>query len=381
MSPPKFLLRDLAFGSLAVVTLAGLFASGFFSPGRQPAAAQADSFAVNSGETTSQAPPSSDRSVPDVAGFVAETSAPVSNPEKSSGGRGIQLGIGGSLNGFRPFPEDNAWNRVITNAPVDPNSRTLIASIGLDKTLHPDFAAGMWDGSRIGIPYVVVGGDQPMVPLEIVAYPGESDPGPYPIPANAPIEGEPNARGDRHVIVLDRDNLKLYELFHSVRGFLGTAWQADSAAIFDLTEHPHRPDGWTSADAAGLPIFPGLVRYDEVVEQKEIRHALRFTVVRSRRAYTPPATHCASRNDSPNLPPMGMRVRLKGTFDVDGYPPQARVILTALKRYGMILADNGGDWFLSGAPDHRWDDEQLRTLKQIRGSDFEVIRMDEITVP
>ena len=230
---------------------------------------------------------------------------------------------------------------------MDPNSDALVRSIGIDKSLHPDFGT-VYQGAPNGIPYVVVSGDQPKVKVQF-SYADESDPGPYPIPKDAPIEGGPTAKGDRHVLVIDRDNWKLYELFSSQPQPDGS-WKAGSGAIFDLKSNALRPEGWTSCDAAGLPIFPGLVRYDEVVEQKEIRHALRFTVVRSRRAYVPPARHYASSRTEASLPPMGMRVRLKSSVDISKYPPSARVILTALQRYGMIVADNGGDWFISGAP-------------------------------
>jgi hypothetical protein len=207
-------------------------------------------------------------------------------------------------------------------------------------------------------------------------YADESDPGPYPIPGDAPIEGGASGSGDRHVLVLDRDNRRLYELFDAHPG--SGAWTAGSGAAFDLTSNALRPAGWTSADAAGLPIFPGLVRYDEVAAG-EIRHALRFTVRRTRRAYVYPARHWASSSTNDSLPPMGMRVRLKASFDASGYPVQARVILQALKTYGMIVADNGSDWFISGSSDPRWGDDQLNSLKQLRGRDFEVVRMGAIT--
>ena len=282
------------------------------------------------------------------------------------------LGPGASLQGRRPFPPDNPWNRDISRQPVDPNSDTLIASIGLDRNLHPDFGT-VWQGAPNGIPYVVVPGTQPRVPVRF-EYADESDPGPYPIPPDAPIEGGPNSKGDRHILVIDRDAWKLYELFSSYPE--GKGWRAGSGAIFDLRSNKLRPAGWTSADAAGLPIFPGLVRYDEVVEEKAIRHALRFTCRRTRRAYVPPATHFASRSSDPNLPPMGMRVRLKAGYDLSKFPPTARVVLQALKTYGMLLADNGGDWFISGAPDPRWDNEALTTLKRVKGRDLEVVRMN-----
>jgi len=285
----------------------------------------------------------------------------------------MPLGANVSLKGRRPFPEDNPWNRDISQAPVDPNSAAIVESIGLAKSLHPDFGT-VWQGAPSGIPYVVVDSRQPRVPVRF-EYADESDPGPYPIPPDAPIEGGPAAKGDRHVLVIERDAWKLYETFSSYPQDGGKSWKAGSGAVFDLNSNQLRPAGWTSADAAGLPIFPGLVRYDEVMEQMAIRHALRFTVRRSRRAYVPPATHFASRLTDANLPPMGMRVRLKAGVDLSKFPPLAQVILTALKRYGMMVADNGGDWFLSGAPDPRWNDEEIATLKRIKGRDFEVVKM------
>src|SRR5579871_2585019 len=281
---------------------------------------------------------------------------------------------GGTLDGKRVFPADNPWNQDISGLPVDPNSDTLIASIGLGKPLHPDFGT-VYNGAPSGIPYIVVPGSQPRVPVKC-EYPDESDPGPFPIPPNAPIEGGPKSDGDRHVLVIDRDHWVLYELFAAHPD--GVGWKAGSAAVFDLKSNKLRPAGWTSADAAGLPIFPGLVRYDEVAEQKAILHALRFTCVRTRRAYVAPARHFASRSDDPQLPPMGMRVRLKASYDISRFSPRVQVILTALKRYGMILADNGSDWFVSGAPDPRWDVEDLATMKRIKGKDFEVVKMGEL---
>jgi len=276
--------------------------------------------------------------------------------------------------GRRVFPEDNPWNRDISAEPVDPNSDVLIASIGLEKPLHPDFGT-VYQGHPSGIPFTVVPGDQLKVNVRF-HYVDESDPGPYPIPDDAPIEGGPQAKGDRHILVIDRDRWKLYELYdaHRVAG----GWRAGSGAIFDLNSNALRPAGWGSADAAGLPIFPGLVRYDEAVTAGEIRHALRFTCRLTRRAYVYPARHYASRKTDPGLPPMGMRVRLKASCKIDQFPPSARAVLTALKRYGMLLADNGGDWFLSGAPDPRWNDEELATLKRIKGHDLEVVRMSRI---
>lgn len=285
-----------------------------------------------------------------------------------------RYGVGASLNGWRPFAADDPWNQDVSRLPVDPNSDVLIARIGLAKSLHPDFGT-VWNGAPNGIPYVVVPPSQPRVPVRFT-YADESDPGPYPVPPHAPIEGGPKGTGDRHVLVVDRDNRRLYELFSAFPEQKG--WRAGSGAVFDLTSNRPRPAGWTSADAAGLPIFPGLARYDEAVEQRAIRHALRFTCQTTRRAYVFPARHFASSRTDADLPPMGMRVRLKAAFDIRPYPPTGRVILAALQRYGMLLADNGGDWFVSGAPDPHWNVEDLATLKRVKGRDFEVVRMGRV---
>ena len=287
------------------------------------------------------------------------------------------LGPGASLHGARLFPPDNPWNQDISNAPIDPNSARLIASIGVDAVLHPDFGT-TYRGVPNGIPYIVVAGSQPRVSINFTLYGAESDPGPYPVPRNAPIEGGPNADGDRHVVVIDRDNWKLYEMFGAFPQSNGS-WNAKSGAVFDLKSNAVRPDSWTSADAAGLPIFPGLVRYDEVFETREIRHALRFTVAHTRRAYVFPAQHHAGESDNPDLPPMGMRVRLKAAFDISKFSPANQVILRALKRYGMFVADNGSNWFLNGVPDPRWSDDDLGMLKTIKGSNFEVVKMGRLS--
>jgi hypothetical protein len=287
------------------------------------------------------------------------------------------LGAGASLHGRRVLPADNPWNQEVANAPVDPNSANLIASIGRYTSVHPDFGT-VWAGAPNGIPYVVVSGSQQPVTINFTAYGDQSDPGPYPVPPGAPIEGGSSGTGDRHVIVIDRDHWMLYEMFSAYRVNGGASWNAASGAVFNLNSNALRPAGWTSADAAGLPIFPGLVRYDEVFEQREITHALRFTADFTRRAYVYPARHFASDDTNPNLPPMGMRVRLKASFDISGFSPAMQVILRALKRYGMILADNGSSWYISGAPDPRWDDDELHTLGAIQGSDFEVVKMGAI---
>jgi hypothetical protein len=279
----------------------------------------------------------------------------------------------------RVFPADNAWNRDISADPVDPNSDSLIARCGGAASLHPDFGT-TYGGAPWGIPFVTVSGSQRRVPVSF-DYADESDPGPYPIPPNAPIEGGAAAGGDRHVLVVDVDHWKLYELFDAHPANGGASWTAGSGAVFDLASNALRPDGWTSADAAGLPIFPGLVRYDEVGIQHLIAHAVRFTCPTTRRAYVPPARHFASTHTDTLLPPMGMRVRLKAGVNLSTFPPDVQVILTALKTYGMLLADNGGPFYLSGAPDARWNDADIDTLKRLHGTDFEVVKLTGLVAP
>ena len=271
------------------------------------------------------------------------------------------------------FPADNAWNKDISQEPVDPASDVLINTCGASAALHPDFGT-TWNGGPIGIPYIVVKGSQPRVPVSFY-YDDESDPGPYPIPADAPIEGGASSSGDRHVLIVDADNWRLYELFDAHPENGGAKWSAGSGAVFDLSSNALRPAGWTSADAAGLPILPGLVRYDEVVEQKEIRHALRFTCPTTRKAYVAPARHYASSRTDPSQPPMGMRVRLKAGVDISTYPANVQVILKALKTYGMFLADNGSSFYVSGAHDMRWNDDEIGAMKRLHGRDFEVVKM------
>lgn len=285
------------------------------------------------------------------------------------------LGIGASLNGARPFPANNAWNMDISRFPVHPNSQNLIASIGQNVGLHPDFGT-FWEGAPIGIPYVVVSGSQAKVPMNFTSWPGESDAGPYPFPPNAPIEGGNSATGDRHVLAIDRDNWKLYETYSSYPQNNGASWNAANGAIWDLNSNKLRPPTWTSADAAGLPIFPGLVRRDEVVQMGEIRHALRFTAETTRTSYVYPATHQAGNSGSVNAPPMGMRFRLKSSFNINdpAFSPNVRVILRALQKYGLILADNGSNWYVSGTHDPLWDDDELSALSRVKGRDFEAVQ-------
>lgn len=269
-----------------------------------------------------------------------------------------------TIGGCPVFPASNAWNRDISRAPLHPRSTAYIRSINSrgDRFLHADFGGG----GQYGIPYTTVPAGQRRLPVRFTEYGDESDPGPYPIPLRAPIENG----GDRHVLVVQRGACRLYELYHAQRGT--RSWRAGSGAVFDLRSNRLRPAGWTSADAAGLPILPGLVRYDEV-QAGAIRHALRFTVAESQRGYVAPARHFASDSDDPNLPPMGLRLRLKASYPIGRFRGQARVILVALKRYGMLVADNGTDWFISGAADRRWSDDDLNQLKTVPGSAFEAV--------
>jgi hypothetical protein len=270
------------------------------------------------------------------------------------------------------FPANNPWNQRVDTLPVAANSAQLISSIGLGSPVHADFGSGLYDGSQIGIPYVVLHGKK--IPKSRVTfdYADESDKGPYPIPRNVPIEGQPHPDdGDRHALILDRDSCKLYEQYALHRTASG--WAAGSGAIWNLRSNKLRPAGWTSADAAGLPILPGLARWADAATGS-INHALRFTASRTRSTYIYPARHEASNSNDPSLPPMGLRVRLKASFNIGKFPPQARIVLTALKRYGMILADNGSPWFISGAPSPHWSNDQLHTLGQVTGADFEVVQ-------
>jgi hypothetical protein len=273
-----------------------------------------------------------------------------------------------AVNGADIFPADNAWNTPVDGADQLDAAATAqyLPNMAMSTGLHHDWSS-IADGNY-GIPYVVVPADQPKVPITITEYPGDSDPGPYPIPLDAPIEGG----GDAHVIAVDPANGFLYELFAGKPS--GSGWSAGLAAKWDLKSNAGRPKGLGSADAAGLPIFPGLARADEVVVNKEIRHALRFTMNNIQKAYVAPANHLVGAKSDPNLPPMGLRVRLKASVDVSSYGPQSQVILNALKKYGLILADIGADWFITGAPDARWDDDDLQKLSGIKGADFEVVK-------
>src|SRR5579872_918102 len=268
------------------------------------------------------------------------------------------------------FPVNNVWNARVDSLPVHANSAAYVNRIGLTSPGHSDFGSGLWDGGPIGIPFTTVPGNQAKVPITF-QYSDESDPGPYPIPANAPIEGGAQSSGDRHVLVIDRDNCVLYEVYSAYPQTDGS-WSAGSGAVFDLKSNKLRPSTWTSADAAGLPMFPGLVRYDEVAAG-EIRHALRFTAPRTQKAFIWPARHQASSLTDTTYPPMGQRFRLKANFDISGYAPEMQVILRALQRYGMILADNGSSWYISGAPDDRWNNDDLSQMRNLNGTDFEAV--------
>jgi len=281
------------------------------------------------------------------------------------------------ISGCAVFPANNVWNAPVDQLPVDANSAQYVATIGSGKPAHPDFGSGLWDGGPIGIPFIAVPGTQAKVNVTF-DYDGESDHGGYPIPPNAPIEGGSSSTGDRHVLVIDKDNCILYELYSAYPQSDGS-WHAGSGAIFDLKSNALRPAGWTSADAAGLPIFPGLIRYDEVAAGA-ILHAIRFTAPQTRNTYIWPGRHEASDLTGANYPPMGQRFRLKASFDISSYPVPVQVILKALKKYGMILADNGSSWYLSGAPDDRWDNDALHTIAQLQGSDFEAVDESSLMV-
>jgi hypothetical protein len=277
------------------------------------------------------------------------------------------------------FPRSSHWNQRVDRLPLHPRSAEIVQAIGLDDHVHADFGSGRYQGRPIGIPYTTVPSGQRRVGVSF-DYADESDRGPYPIPRNAPVEGGRSSDGDRHVIVVDRGRCSLYELFAAYPVAGGSRWRAGSGAVWSLRSNRLRPRGYTSADAAGLPILPGLARYDEV-RRGEIDHALRFTAERTRRAYVYPARHFASDLTDPDLPAMGQRLRLRRDFDVSGFPRQARVVLRALKRYGMILADNGAPWYVSGAPSRGWDNDDLHSLQRVRGRAFEVVDSSRLPRP
>ena len=298
-------------------------------------------------------------------GTATATAGPAASPSATAT-VGSPPGCGAPM-----FPANNIWNARIDTLPLDQNSQAYVNSIGTGSGVKADFGAGLWDGGPIGIPYVTVPGSQPRVAVTF-DYDDESDPGPYPVPTNAPIEGGPGSSGDRHVLVVDTGACTLYELYYAWPQ-AGGSWQAGSGAVYDLRSNALRPAGWTSADAAGLPILPGLVRYDEVASGV-VNHAIRFTAPATRRAYIWPARHYASSSTNAALPPMGQRFRLKASFNIAGFSATNQVILSALKTYGMFLADNGSAWYISGAPDERWNNDDLRRLLTgVHGSDFEAV--------
>jgi hypothetical protein len=280
------------------------------------------------------------------------------------------------IGGCPVLPANNVWNTPIQNLPVLSNSASMVTTIGASTGVHADFGAGLWDGGPIGIPFVTVTGSQTKYPATFL-YADESDPGPYAVPLNAPIEGGSSSTGDRHAIAIDTTNCILYELYNSYPQ--ASSWNADSGAIYDLKSNSLRPAGWTSADAAGLPIMPGLITYEEV-QSGEIKHAIRFTVPQTRRAYVWPARHYASSLTGTQYPRMGERFRLKATFDISSYPADVQVILRAMKKYGIILADNGSAWYISGKPDDRWNNTNLHTLGNLLGSNFEAVDASSLMI-
>lgn len=323
-------------------------------------ASSAPDDAVTSGDVSALA-------TPDVHIPAKETLVAIPTPTATPAPSGSP-----TLAGCAMFPANNPWNQNISTMPVDANSAAYISRINQSGNgyLHADFGGN----GEYGIPYVVVPQSQPMTAINFTDYGDESDPGPYPIPLSAPVEGGPTSDGDRHVLAIQQGTCKLYELFYAWPQ--GNRWDASSGAVFDLSSNALRPQGWTSADAAGLPILPGLVRYDEV-EAGEIRHAVRFTVGTVRKAWVDPATHYGTSTDPLRIP-YGAKLRLKASFDVSGYHGQARVILNALKTYGMIVADQGTSWFITGSADPRWDDDDLNQLKTVPGTAFEVVQLGAI---
>lgn len=348
-------LGDLRRALAAVLVLAAACRCG--GPGvDRGAPATAPATSVPGNTTPGTTPPSTTPPSTTTPGTTPPGTTPPSAPPPA--------GSRPAVAGCPIFPSDDPWNTDVSAAPVDPRSAAWVASIGAGVALHPDF------GTRYGIPFTTAGASTPAVPITF-EYADESDPGPYPIPPGAPVEDG----SDAHVIVVDTSTCKLYEAWQVVPG---TPWRAGSGAVFDLATDAPRPAGWTSADAAGLPILPGLARFDEVAAG-EIRHALRFTASRTQKGYVAPARHFASSVTDPSVPPMGARARLKATYDLSRLTPQARVVARALQRYGIILADNGSNWFVSGAPDARWDDSDLDALKTLRGGDFEFVEAGPVT--
>jgi hypothetical protein len=343
----------------ALVLLVAVAAACGEDPAPDPAPAPIES-AKKPAPTTTTRPPTTTTTKPP----TTTTTKPPTTTTTGTPGGSATGDQNGSLGSCAVFPADNAWNTDVSNAPVHANSANYIDNIlanGGD-FLHADFGGG----GVYGIPYVTVAGSQPMVPTTFFDWPEESDPGPYPIPLQAPVEGG----SDHHVLTIDRDHCVLYELFNASRS--GSGWAASNGAKWDLKSNALRPIGWTSADAAGLPIFAGLARYDEVASG-HIDHALRVTVNLTQKGFVLPATHYASSSTDPNRPPMGLRLRLRSDYDLSPFHGQSRVILDAMKKYGLIVADNGSNWFITGAADSRWDDDDLNQLKTVPGSAFEVV--------
>lgn len=370
--PPLYLL--VAVTSFFLGTIADSFGKSESSAStnvpagqfRQANSASPDNSPINTdSETSGYGTSGESENDRPITGTQASAESPSDNP--ASGAPILKTHLGD----VQIFTADNDWNRDISDLPVHQMSSTWVREIGQADHLHPDFGT-VWQGSPIGIPYVVVDSNQPKVDVKF-EYDDESDLGPYPIPRGVPIEGGQDAPydSDRHIIMIDPKKKLLYEIFQAIPDPV-FGWRAGSGAIFDLSSDKLRPDGWTSSDAAGLPVFPGLVRYDEVAEG-EIRHALRFTVEQTQRAYIHPARHFASRHANSSLPPMGLRMRLRADYDISEFPRCAQVIVVALKKYGMLLADNGSNWFVSGVPDPRWNDSELATLKRVKGRDFECV--------
>lgn len=301
-----------------------------------------------------------------IIALLALSMAAIGAPDASAASQAAN----GTIGGCPMFPANNIWNYNISHLPVSGKSAQYLASIGLGGHLHPDFGSGLYAGEPIGFPYTVVPSGQPSVPVHFT-YADESDPGPYPIPANASIEGGSQSTGDRHVLVVERGSCKLYEMYNSHPQSNGS-WQADSGAVWNLKSNALRPANWTSADAAGLPILPGLISYDEVVSGV-INHALRFTVSQTQDNFIWPARHAASSSHNLSLPPMGLRLRLKASVSISSFSRTNQIILTALKRYGMFVADNGSSWYLSGTSNSHWNNDDLHALSSIPGSDFEVV--------
>ena len=356
------------FVSGAQVLLSGVpLSTSFFSATQLTATGNASSPGTYSVTVQNPNPGSSDSS---------SINLQVSGSVQTSNCSQMSVGQGASLNGFLPFPSDNLWNKDISRSPVDSNSSAILSFIGTAVGLHPDFGSGLYNASYMGIPYTVVDGTQPLVPISYQAYGSESDPGPMPIALSDPIEGYPNpGTGDRHVLVLDNANCFLYELYSSYPQ--ATVWNADSGAVWDLLADEQRPYTWTSADAAGLPIFPGLVRYDEVAAGS-INHAIRFTLQNSSAGFTPPASHWAATTSNASAPPMGTRLRLKANFNVSGFSASNQVILNAMKKYGLILADNGSSMYISGVPDDRWNNSDLHNLGSVTAADFDVLQISPL---